>query len=142
MQLREAKPFRVLDHHDGGLRNIDADFDHGRRHQHLNFTGSELRHDAIFLAALHLAVHQTDAVAETLLQTLETLRRVGQVFDAFGFGFLHQGADPVNQLAAVDGTADCVDDLAGAAIRHRTGIDRLATGGFLSRSSEISMSPK
>jgi len=47
-------------------------------------------HHAIFLGALHLAMHQADPVAEPLLQALEALRRIGQMFCPLRFGFLHQ----------------------------------------------------
>ena len=61
--------------------------------------GGELRHHAVLLGALHLAVDEADAVAEALLQALEALGRVGEMIGAFGLGFLDQRANPVDQLA-------------------------------------------
>ncbi len=37
MQLRQAEPLGMFDHHDGGFRHIDADFDHRGGHQELGF---------------------------------------------------------------------------------------------------------
>ena len=33
VQLGQAETFGVHNHHDGGVGNVDADFDHGRGHQ-------------------------------------------------------------------------------------------------------------
>ena len=85
---------------------------------------------------------ETDAVAEALLQALEPFGGVGQMFGAFGLGFVDQRADPVDPLAGVERAAD----------RRRSprrygssGIARVSIGcrpaGF-SRNSETSMSPK
>ena len=65
MQLRKAEAFGVLDHHDGCVRHVDAHLDHGRRDQKADLVRGETRHDAILLGALHPAVHEADALAET-----------------------------------------------------------------------------
>ena len=36
VQLREAHALGVVDHHQGRVGNVDADFDHGRRHEQLD----------------------------------------------------------------------------------------------------------
>ena len=96
MQLCQPKALGILDHHDGGGGNIDADLDHGCCDQKSDLAGSELRHHAIFFSAAHLAVHEANLVAETRLEALEALLRVGEID---GLGFLHQRADPVDKLS-------------------------------------------
>ena len=96
MQLREAEALGVLDHHDGGLRHVDADFDHRGGDQKLRLAGREARHGGVFFGALHAAMHQIDFFAETLAQFLEARFGGGEI-DLFGF--LHQRADPIGALA-------------------------------------------
>ena len=99
MQLRKSKTLGVLDHHDGGCGNIDADLDHGGCHEKADLACGELRHYAIFFRALHLAVHETDTVAETLPQALKPFCGVAEMLDALCLRFLDQRADPVDELA-------------------------------------------
>ena len=44
MQLGQPKPIRTLDHDDAGVRHVDPDLDHGRRHQHIGYTTRKGRH--------------------------------------------------------------------------------------------------
>ena len=137
MQLREAKALGVLDHHDGRGRHVDADLDHGGRDQQADLVGGELRHHAILVGALHLAVDEADLVAEALLQALETLGRIGEMIGAFGFGFLDQRTDPVDQLARRQRAADRIDHVLEPAVRHGAGIDRLAAGRLLAQFGDV-----
>ena len=91
----------------------------------------------VLVGALHLAVDKPDLVAEALLQALETLRRIGEMLDALGLGFLDQRTDPVDQLAGRQGAADRVDHLVDAAVGHGAGIDRLAAGGLLAQFGDV-----
>src|SRR5439155_11328471 len=120
----ETKALGVLDHHDGGGRHVDADLDYGGRNQESDLVAGELSHHAVLFRALHLAVNEPDTVAETLLQTQETFRRIGEVLGALGLGFLDQRTDPVDQLAGVKRAADAVRDLVEAAHRYRAGFNR------------------
>ena len=86
---------------------------------------------------LHLAVHQTDAVAEAFLQAFEALGRIGEVLDAFGFGFLDQRADPVDTFAGIERAADAVDHFAEAARGQCAGIDRLPAGGLFAQFRDV-----
>ncbi len=43
MELREPEPLRVLDEDDAGIRHVDADLDHRRRHEQVDLTGRECR---------------------------------------------------------------------------------------------------
>ena len=68
VQLREPEALGVLDHHDGRGGDVDADLDHRGRDQKPDLVGGELRHHAVFLGPLHLAMDQTNPVAEALPQ--------------------------------------------------------------------------
>ncbi len=139
VQLRETEALGVLDHHDGGLRHVDADFDHRGGDQKLRLAGREARHGGILLGALHAAMHQVDLFAEAFAQFLEALLRGGEIDF---FGFLHQRADPIGALALAERAADRVLDLRRCA---SSGMARVSIGwrpGGFSRNSETSMSPK
>ena len=139
VQLRKAEALGMLDHHDGRLRHVDADLDHGGGDQELRFARRETRHRGVLLGALHLAVDEVDGLAEALLQHGEALLGGGQIA----------------HLGLVDQRADPVDPLARARARGRpprpprrgatSGTVRVSIGwrpaGF-SRSCETSMSPK
>ena len=134
MQLREAEALGVLDHHDGGLRHVDADLDHRGGDQQLRLAGGEARHGGILVRALHAAVHQIDVGAEALAQLREALLRGGEI-DLLGF--LDQRADPIGALAVGEGAADRVLDLLEARQRDGAGVDRLAAGRLLAQFGNI-----
>jgi hypothetical protein len=58
VELGQAQAFGILDHHQAGIGHIDADLDHGGRHQQLDLAGAELGHDRLFLGRLHPPVDQ------------------------------------------------------------------------------------
>jgi len=62
-------------------------------------------------------VQQANLVAKALLQALETLRGIGEMLGAFGFGFLDQRTGPLSPLAGLECPADAVDRLVEAARR-------------------------
>ena len=45
VQLRQAEALGVLDHHQRGVRHVDADLDHGGGHQHVHLACREGVHD-------------------------------------------------------------------------------------------------
>src|ERR1700682_2708853 len=51
MKLREAEALGVLDDHDRGVGDIDADFDDGGGDKDLHFIFAELLHDVVFFVA-------------------------------------------------------------------------------------------
>ena len=51
MQLRETEALGMFDDHDVGVRNVDADFDHGRGDENFELAGRESRHRLVFLLA-------------------------------------------------------------------------------------------
>ena len=63
VQLRQAEALGVLHHHDGGVGNVDADFDDRGGDQHIDFAALEAAHDDFFFVGVEAAVEQADAQA-------------------------------------------------------------------------------
>jgi hypothetical protein len=61
VELGEAKAVRRLDHHDRGVRYVDANLDDRCRNQDLELTGLEAGHDPVLLRAGHAAVQESDS---------------------------------------------------------------------------------
>jgi len=62
VELGQSVTLRVEDHHDGGVRDVDPDFDHGRRGQDVDLVVREESHDPLFFSGFHSAVDQPDLV--------------------------------------------------------------------------------
>ncbi len=60
VKLGEAEAVGVLDDHDGGIRDIDADFDDGGSDENLDFVAAELLHDGVFFFGFEAAVEKAD----------------------------------------------------------------------------------
>jgi hypothetical protein len=56
VELRQAEAIGVLDRDHRRVRDVDADLDHGRRHEHVEAAGREAPHDAVLLVGLHATV--------------------------------------------------------------------------------------
>ena len=84
VQLGYAVAVGVLDQHHGGVGDVDADLDHGRRDEDLRAPGGEGRHRVLFLGRAHLSVHEHQLVAgqRAGLQAL-VLRRGGASLERF-----------------------------------------------------------
>ena len=63
VELRQAEALRVLDDDHRRVRHVDADLDHGGRHQHVELAGLEAAHDGVLLVGLHPAVDEVEAQA-------------------------------------------------------------------------------
>ena len=61
MELRQSESVGALDHHDGGVRNVDADFDHRGGDQDGDLASLETRHDRFLLRGFEPAMQQGDA---------------------------------------------------------------------------------
>ena len=62
MQLREAKTVGLLDDHDRRVRNVDANLDHRRGHEHVELARFEPRHQAAALDRAQTTVQASDSV--------------------------------------------------------------------------------
>ena len=60
MELRQAEPFGVLDHHHRGVRHVDADFHDRRGDEHVQRPAANARMTRSFSSRLHPAVQQRD----------------------------------------------------------------------------------
>ena len=49
MKLGNTKAICIENDHDGRVRDIDANLDHGGSHEHINIAAAELAHDLFFL---------------------------------------------------------------------------------------------
>ncbi|GAA2935174.1 hypothetical protein GCM10020221_33680 [Streptomyces thioluteus] len=61
VQLRDAEPVGVHDHHDRGVGDVHPDLDHRGRDQHVHLAGGEPPHDVVLGLRLHPAVQHLDA---------------------------------------------------------------------------------
>jgi hypothetical protein len=63
MHLGEAEAFGVFDDHDGGVGNVDADFDDGGGDEDVEFAAFEAGHGDLFVVGGHAAVEKAEAEA-------------------------------------------------------------------------------
>ena len=61
MELGDAEPGRVENHHDRGVRHIDAHLNHRGRHEHVDRTGSEESHRLLLFGPPYPAVEKAQA---------------------------------------------------------------------------------
>ena len=97
MQLRQAKSFRVLDHHHTRVRHIHTHLDHRGRDQYIQFARFKLRHDFALLRRLHFTVNQTDPRVRQL--RTEILKRINRGLQFQRLRLLDQRTHPVNLFA-------------------------------------------
>ena len=74
VELGDAEPVGVEDHHDRGVRDVDAHLDHRRRHQHVERARPELVHRGLLVGRRHAPVQQAEPQAGQLARLQ---RRVG-----------------------------------------------------------------
>ena len=58
MQLSNTKSIGVQNDHDRGIGNINAHFNHGRRHKNIGLTRAEPIHDLFFFSRRHTTMQQ------------------------------------------------------------------------------------
>src|ERR1700685_1732452 len=61
VQLREAETVRMFNHHDSCVRDINANFNHGRGDEHLKVAAAESFHDVFFFFAWKPSMKKSDA---------------------------------------------------------------------------------
>jgi hypothetical protein len=133
VELGEAEALGMLDHHHRGVRHVDPDLDHRGRDQKAAVACRKGRHGSILVARRHLAVDQSDLLAESLRQRLISLDRRP---DLQPFARLDQRADPVDLLARLDRPADGLDHRAELAEGERPRPDRLSPGRLFPKLGE------
>ena len=67
VQLEQPEAVGILDHHDRGVRDVDADLDHRGRDEDVELVVAECPHDRFLVGRSHLPVQQTDPQAGQLL---------------------------------------------------------------------------
>src|SRR5215813_13856865 len=63
MELRKAKAVGMFDDHHGRVGNIDADFDHSRGDQKIEFALLKFTHRVFFFSGIEASVQQADVKA-------------------------------------------------------------------------------
>ena len=124
MNLRQTQTLRVFEDHDAGIGHVDADFDHGGRHQDMRIALFECRNRGLLCRSFHAPVHQAYIQLRQLLAERFVSHFGGLALQRLGL--FDQGTDPV-RLAAVGAGFRHPFDQAGALLfgNDRSG-DRLA----------------
>ena len=114
VQLGQAEAVGLLHDHDRRVRHVDADLDHGRRHEHVQLAGLEARHQVAPLGRPQLAVHAADPQAPQLgaLQPLGLLLRRPRLDRD---GLRHERADDVRLPARLEVATQALVRLASCA---------------------------
>ena len=137
VQLRDPVAIGVLDEHDRGVRDVDADLDHGRGHEHVGAAGGEVGHRLLFGPRAHLAVHQHDLVVLELAAA-QALELGGGGTRLQRLGLLDQRADDERLAAGVELLADALVGAGALAVgRGHEGLDRPPAGGQLAQHGHV-----
>ena len=107
MQLREAKPLSVLDHHHRGVGHVDTDLDDRGGHQHVDLAALETAHNDLFLVGVQAPVQQPHAQAGEWAgaQLLMHLDGGFQAGFCSGIGLLHGLGKEIRRFALSGGFA-------------------------------------
>ena len=99
MELRQAEPLRVLQHHHRGVGHIDPHLYDRGGHQHIDVPGGELLHDPVLVPGAHLSVEMGHAYAlrQNVPQLFRVVHHILQGRPALGVLRvpLHLGADDI-----------------------------------------------
>ncbi len=85
VELGEAEAFGAFDEHNGGVGDVDADFDDGGGNEEVGFVSGEVVHDLFFFVFGKAAVEEGDL--EVWEDGAEFFVFFGDGFDFEGFGF-------------------------------------------------------
>jgi len=130
MELTEAEAVGILDDHDGGVRDIDADFDDGSGDEDMDIACGEGGHNFFFFPGLHPPMDAGDVqVGEDLL--LEQFCVIGSGLAVVRdlVVFLDHGADDISLTSCGDIFIEEGIDPLSVAAWDGEGIDRLAAWG-------------
>ena len=141
VELGEAEPVGVLDHHDARIRDVDADLDDRGGDEDVMPPFTEVVHDRFLLLGLEAAVEETErAVGEDILREACVLggRRL-HVLERLGF--LDEGEDDERLPALRDFRADETVDLVAVRVRRGDlGDDGLAVLRHVGEEGEVETS--
>src|SRR5438445_3385169 len=108
VKLGEAEALGVLDDHDGGVRDVHADFDDGSGDEDLRFVLAEALHDFLFFVAGEAAMQEAE------LELGKNLAREALVLFHGGFQlelrFFDDGIDDVALMSRSDFAAEKFPD--------------------------------
>ena len=136
MKLGEAEAFRVLNHHDGGVGDIDADFNHGGGNQHLDFTGRKPSHQGLLFLGGEAAVHEPDGIfGENPF--LEPPGVGSGVLQVEFFRFFNEGIDDIDLPSLFDLFPQVPVEGFPQPSRHTLGSDRFPPGWQLVDDGQI-----
>src|SRR6266852_4868610 len=135
VKLSEAEALGVLDDHDGGVGDVDADFDDGGGDEDLRFVLAEALHDFFFFVAGEAAVQEAE------LELGKNFAREALVFFHGGFqlklGFLDDGIDDVALVSGCDFAAEKFPDAGEVLLRGHARDDGGAPGRQLVENGNI-----
>ncbi len=127
VQLREAEAFGVLDDHDAGVGDVDADLDDGGGDHDLRLAVEEALHLAILVGSLHAAVDHAHLVfGKVLADGLIALLQCQQVEFLV---LLYEGVDDVYLSALAQLTVHEGVERGALVVVAVLGLDGLAAGG-------------
>ena len=140
VKLGEAEALGVLDDHDGGVGDVDADFDDGGGDENLRFVFAEALHGFVFFVAGEAAVQETD------LELWKNVAREALVFLHGGFQlelrFLDDGIDDVTLVSGSDFTAEGFPDAGEMLLGGQARGDRSAAGRELVENGNVEVAVK
>ena len=98
MELGQAEPLRIFDHHHRGIWHIDSHLNDSGGYQYMNFPRRKALHKGIFLLALHLAVEifHYNGRRQRFLQGLGVIQHI---LSLNHLALLHHGTDNVSLMA-------------------------------------------
>ena len=112
VELGDAEAFCLLDDHDGGIGDIDADFDDGGGDKDLSVAFAELVHDVVAMFAVHATVEEFDGEAGEFMDAKAVEDGFGGRGIVFGLAF-DTGADHIGLPALTDLLAEEIPDFCG-----------------------------
>ena len=124
MELGDPEPIGVEDHHDGGVRDVDTDLDHGGGDEHVEVAGPEVIHDRRLLRRRDPTMEQP----ESQVRQFGCLERSEGVLggpNVERLGFVDQRAHDIDLPAGANlGANDTPDPILGGVITGPLGDDR------------------
>src|SRR5713226_3825234 len=135
VELGEAEALGVLDDHDGGVGDVDADFDYGGGDEDLRFVFAEALHDFFLFVAGEAAVQEAE------LELGKNFAREALVLFHGGFQlelrFLDDGIDDVGLVAGGDFAAERFPDAGEMLLGGHARDDGRASGGKLVENGNV-----